>query len=279
MDPLGRYFRDLTGSDHEVLKREQEKRLGGRMKDGDREAREELIEHNLRLPIEVAKKYRGMGLDFKDLIQEGNLGLLRALDRYDPDRENRFGTYAYWWIRQSILQALNEDSRTVRVPSRMIGLKRKIDELKREYRGREGREPSRGELAEKLEVSEEKIRRAMMGSKRTSSLDKPLFEGEEGNPVLKAVEKEDGFSPEEEALAGLAEEKLRDLLDEKLTDRQKQIIKLRYGLEDYRSRSLEETGKVFGLSRERIRQLQKEALEKLKGADFPRRWIASHRGP
>lgn len=263
---LDRYFRELSGADHQVLDREEEKELTRRVEAGDRKAREELAEHNLRLVVDIAKGYRNLGLAFPDLIQEGSLGLLKAVDEFDPDLGYKFSTYAYWWIRQRIIRALDQKSRTIRIPSHMSGLKRKISQAAESYRKEEGEEPSLGELAERLNESEERIKQALKSEGQTKSLDKPLGDEGDGSTLVEVLETDRGPAPEEEIEAELATEDFKEAMEEELTDRERRVLKLRYGLEDHRTRTLEEVGDVFDLSRERIRQLQNRALEKLRSS-------------
>lgn len=217
--------------------------------------------------VDIAKGYRGYGLDYADLIQAGNLGLMRATDKFDPELGNKFSTYAYWWIRQSILRTLDCESRTVKVPVHVISLKRKIGQAARDYKERK---PSIEELAEKLDASEENIRRAIRAGKRTTSLDRPLEEGREGTTLEEVIEGKGGYSPQETRRRELARERLYRLMEEELTDRERRILKLRFGVEDYQPRTLRELGEIFDLTCERIRQLQDRALEKLKGCELAR---------
>lgn len=258
-----RYFRDLTNADNEVLGREEEKELTRRVQSGDQGAKEELVEHNLRLVVDVAKKYRDLGLSFSDLIQEGSLGLLKAVDKFDPELGYKFSTYAYWWIRQRIFRALDQKSRTIRISSRMSGLKRKINKLSGSYKKEKGSEPNLEELAEELDASEEKIRQAIRAGKRTRSLDKPLGDRDKGASLSEVIEDKEVPGPEEKVKDELADRNLYQLMEEKLSDRERRVIRLRYGLEDYQPSTLEEVGEIFDLSRERIRQIQNRALEKL----------------
>lgn len=267
---LGPYFRDLTRADNEVLDREEERKLTRRVADGDQQAKEKLVEHNLRLVVNVVKGYRGLGLDYADLIQAGNLGLMKATERFDPELGNKFSTYAYWWIRQSVLRALDQESRTVRVPAQVSKLKRKVGKLTRDHKLQQGDKPSPEDLAEKVDASEERIRRAIRTGNRTKSLDKPLGGGKKGATLAEIVEGSRSYSPQENRKSELARERLYRLMEEELSDREERILKLRYGLEDYQPRTLGEVGEVFGVSRERIRQLQERALEKLKGCELAR---------
>ena len=265
---LKRYFQDLTDEDHDVLSYEEEQELAKRMQEGDQEARKELIEHNLRLVVSIAKKYRNSGLDFEDLIQEGNTGLLKAVDRFDPEKGYKLSTYATWWIRQAILKALESNTRTVRLPAHVSSLIRDIQRLEEEYARRNGQEPTITELAEELDVSEEKIRRAKRNEKGTASLDKPLNDpGEEDATLGDLIEDSKNLDPKGIVSRDLFHDTLKGLLNKRLSDREKQILRLRYGL-DGKERTLEETGDIFDISRERVRQLQNRALRKLKTSEL-----------
>lgn len=261
-NPIRRYF-DEVGKEA-LLSREEEVELAKRVEQGDQEAKERLASANLRLVISIAKKYRNYGLPFLDLIQEGNLGLMKAIKKFDWRKGYKFSTYATWWIRQAILKALTNRSRTVRVPAHMKELSRKIDSVEEEYVQEHGVEPSEEEVAEILDVSVEKINRAKKAAQTTVSLDKPLGQESDGG-VLGDILADDNLpTPEKETFESLLNGRLKGLLNKELTDREKHILKLRYGLEDYQPRTLEEVGDVFDISRERVRQLQNRAIEKLQ---------------
>lgn len=266
---LEQYFDDITNSEMELLSREEEQDLAKRIEEGDETARRELAEHNLRLVISIAKKYRNYGLDFEDLIQEGNTGLMKAVDKFDHTKGYKFSTYATWWIRQAIFRALNDKSRTVRIPAHMSGLIRKINQAAERYNQENGEPPSCEELADMVDEPAEKVRRARRFSQTTTSLDKPLGDSPNDGGVLGDIlEDESSASPEQVTADQMLKDRLKFLLNRRLTDREKQILRLRYGLEDQHPRTLKETGKVFDLSRERIRQLQERALKKLREADL-----------
>lgn len=261
-NPIRRYF-DEVGKEA-LLSREEEVELAKRVEQGDQEAKERLASANLRLVISIAKKYRNYGLPFLDLIQEGNLGLMKAIKKFDWRKGYKFSTYATWWIRQAILKALTNRSRTVRVPAHMKELSRKIDSVEEEYVQENGVEPSEEEVAEILDVSVEKVNRAKKAAQTTVSLDKPLGQESDGG-VLGDILADDNLpTPEKETFESLLNGRLKGLLNKELTDREKHILKLRYGLEDYQPRTLEEVGDVFDISRERVRQLQNRAIEKLQ---------------
>lgn len=266
-NPVRRYFDEVEAGP--LLSREEEKELAKRIEQGDEEAREKLASANLRLVISIAKKYRGYGLDFLDIIQEGNIGLMKAIDKFDWRKGYKFSTYATWWIRQSILKALNNESRTVRVPSHVTSLNRKIDSFINDYKEEHGEKPSTDEIAEELDVDKSKIRKARRAKKESVSLDKPLREDEgESEALGDVLADENTPQPEKEAFGDMLEDRLKGLLNKALSDREKQILKLRYGLEDYQPLTLEEVGDVFDISRERVRQLQDRAIDKLKDPKF-----------
>lgn len=266
-NPVRRYFDEVEAGP--LLSREEEKELAKRIEQGDEEAREKLASANLRLVISIAKKYRGYGLDFLDIIQEGNIGLMKAIDKFDWRKGYKFSTYATWWIRQSILKALNNESRTVRVPSHVTSLNRKIDSFINDYKEEHGEKPSTDEIAEELDVDKSKVRKARRAKKESVSLDKPLREDEgESEALGDVLADENTPQPEKEAFGDMLEDRLKGLLNKALSDREKQILKLRYGLEDYQPLTLEEVGDVFDISRERVRQLQDRAIDKLKDPKF-----------
>jgi len=266
-NPVRRYFDEVEAGP--LLSREEEKELAKRIEQGDEEAREKLASANLRLVISIAKKYRGYGLPFLDIIQEGNIGLMKAIDKFDWRKGYKFSTYATWWIRQSILKALNNESRTVRVPSHVTSLNRKIDKYVNSFKEEYGEEPDTEQIAEELDVGEDKIRKARRAKRESVCLDKPLREDEGGSEALGDVlADENSTQPEKEAFGDMLEDRLKGLLNKALSDREKQIVKLRYGLEDYQPLTLEEVGDVFDISRERVRQLQDRALNKLKDPKF-----------
>ena len=262
-NPIRRYFDEVCNE--ALLTREEEVELAKRIEQGDEQAREKLASSNLRLVISIAKKYRNYGLPFLDLIQEGNLGLMKAIEKFDWRKGYKFSTYATWWIRQAILKALTNRSRTVRVPAHMKELSRKIDRVEEEYIQEHGTEPPIEKVAEDLDVTVEKVRRAKKAAQTTVSLDKPLGEESSDSGVLGDIFADDNLpTPEQETFDSLLKGRLKGLLNKELTDREKHILKLRYGLEDYKTRTLEEVGEVFDISRERVRQLQNRAIEKLQ---------------
>jgi len=262
-NPVKAYFDEI--GDRPLLTRQEEVQLAQQIEEGDKSAKQELAVANLRLVISIAKKYRNFGLSFLDLIQEGNLGLMKAVEKFDWRKGYKFSTYATWWIRQAILRAITNRSRTIRVPAHMSELIRDINKVEREYLQEHGEEPQPKEIAEELDISKEKVRRAKKTAQRTTSLDKPLSEEGDSSGALGDIMADDNLpNPEEESLQSLLKDELKKLLHEVLTDRERRILQLRYGLEDYHPRTLNEVGKVFGISRERVRQIQKQAINKLK---------------
>lgn len=262
-NPVKAYFDEI--GDGPLLTREEEVQLAQRIEEDDQSAKEELAVANLRLVISIAKKYRNFGLSFLDLIQEGNLGLMKAVEKFDWRKGYKFSTYATWWIRQAILRAITNRSRTIRVPAHMSELIRDINKVEREYLQEHGEEPGPKKVAEELDISKEKVRHAKKTAQRTTSLDKPLNEEGEDSGVLGDIMADDNLpNPEEKSLESLLKDELKQLLHQVLTDRERRIVQLRYGLEDYHPRTLNEVGKVFGISRERVRQIQKQAINKLK---------------
>jgi len=257
------YFDEI--GDGPLLSRKEEAELAQKIEENDTQAKKELAIANLRLVISIAKKYRNYGLSFLDLIQEGNLGLMKAVEKFDWRKGYKFSTYATWWIRQAILRAITNRSRTIRVPAHMNELIRDIKKEERDFIQENGREPTPSEVADILDVPVEKIRKAQKTAQRTTSLDKPLSEenGEAG--VLGDILPDSNLpNPEEKSLEMMTKNHLTQLLQDVLTDRERRIVQLRYGLKDYHPRTLNEVGKVFGISRERVRQIQKEAIDKLK---------------
>ncbi len=266
---LERYFKEVK---EDILTREEEVELAKRIEEGDTEAKKELARHNLRLVISIAKKYRNYGLPFLDLIQEGNLGLMRAIEKFDYKKGYKFSTYATWWIRQRIFRAINNQSRTIRIPAHMSELIREIYKIEQKHIEENGTEPFLEEIAEKLDVAEEKVLKAKKSAHKTTSLDKPLGDDPNGGNVLSDIlADENAPRPDEETLHNLISDRLDEVLDETLTDREKRILQLRYGLKDYHPRTLDEVGKVFDISRERVRQIQKRAIQKLQNPDIRRK--------
>ena len=268
-NPIRTYFGEISRVP--LLTREDEVRLSKRIEAGDQLAREELAEANLRLVVSIAKKYRGCGLPFLDLIQDGNLGLMKAIEKFDYTKGYKFSTYATWWIRQAILRAITNRSPTIRVPTHINELIRKIYQVERNYLKENGELPSPAKLAKELETTVENIIKAKKTAQSMTSLDMPIGYDDDGSVLGDFVEDGSVESPERETFEHLLVEELERALNERLTDRERRILELRYGLNDYQPKTLDEVGVVFGISRERVRQIQKEALAKLQDFDLKKR--------
>ncbi|AGB41348.1 RNA polymerase sigma factor, sigma-70 family [Halobacteroides halobius DSM 5150] len=252
----------LNQSAHDLLTAEEEKNLAKRIEEGDKEAEQDLIEANLRLVVSIAKKYVGQGLDFLDLIQEGNLGLMKAIQKFDYERGCRFSTYATWWIKQRINRALADKSRTIRVPAHIWESINKYLKIFNKLSGDLGREPKLEELAQEMNSSTEKVKKIQRLIQDPISLDTPV--GEDDDCYLgDVIEDPNILTPDQLADDEMLREELNDVLDT-LSKREKRILQLRFGLLDGRPRTLREIGKDYDLSRERIRQIEKKALQRLR---------------
>ena len=237
-----------------------------RLKEVGDAARAHLIRANTRLVVSIAKKYRGRGLQFLDLIQEGNVGLMKAVEKYDYRRGNRFSTYATWWIRQAVTRALANHGRTIRIPAHLGGRISKLYQVAQELEQEYGRQPTAEEIAENMELPAERVRWMLRTSRQPVHLERPV--GDESDAELgDFIEDIEAPPPAEMVANKMLTEELGDILDQ-LTPREARILRLRYGLQDGESRTLKEVGEMFGLSRERIRQLEKEALRKLRHPNF-----------
>jgi len=259
-DPVKLYLQDIGKIP--LLTREEEVELAQRIERGDREAKEKLILSNLRLVVSIAKRYIGRGLSFLDLIQEGNIGLMRAVEKFDWTKGYKFSTYATWWIRQAITRAIADQSRIIRIPVHMIETVRELDRAKKEHIQEHGEVPDLIKLAEELGMPVEKIKRVENVAQYTTSLERPIGDDED-DTLGDFIEDESAPSPIKETLKMFLAEELERALDQ-LDDREKEILKLRYGLEDGHPRTLKDVARVFNITRERVRQIEIKALEKLK---------------
>ncbi len=259
-DHVKMYLKEIGKVD--LLSPERETELARRMADGDAEAKKYLAEANLRLVVSIAKRYVGRGMLFLDLIQEGNLGLIKAVDKFDYTKGYKFSTYATWWIRQAITRAIADQARTIRIPVHMVETINKLVRVSRQLVQELGREPTPEELAKELNMSVEKVREISKISQEPVSLETPIGE-EEDSHLGDFIPDDDAPAPSEAASFVLLKEQLVDVLSS-LTDREAKVLRLRFGLDDGRQRTLEEVGTEFNVTRERIRQIEAKALRKLR---------------
>ncbi|QMV41487.1 RNA polymerase sigma factor RpoD [Cohnella cholangitidis] len=259
-DPVRMYLKEIGRV--QLLSTEEEVDLAQRIEQGDEQAKQRLTKANLRLVVSIARRYVGRGMLFLDLIQEGNMGLIKAVDKFDYRKGFKFSTYATWWIRQAITRSIADQSRTIRIPVHMVETINKYIRISRQMVQVLGREPEPEEIAREMDLTLDKVREIMKISQEPISLETPV--GEENDSKLgEFIEDQDALAPADAAAFELLKEQLADVLDT-LTDREESVLRLRFGLDDGRARTLEEVGKEFGVTRERIRQIEAKALRKLR---------------
>lgn len=259
-DPVRMYLKEIGKVP--LLSAEEEIELAKRMEAGDEEAKKKLCEANLRLVVSIAKRYVGRGMLFLDLIQEGNLGLIKAVDKFDWRKGYKFSTYATWWIRQAITRSIADQARTIRIPVHMVETINKLIRVSRQLLQELGREPSPEEIAKEMDIPEEKVREILKIAQEPVSLETPIGE-EEDSHLGDFIPDDDVPAPAEAAAFAMLKEQLIEVLDT-LTEREQKVLTLRFGLEDGHARTLEEVGRQFDVTRERIRQIEAKALRKLR---------------
>jgi RNA polymerase primary sigma factor len=259
-DPVKIYLKEIGRVP--LLSNDEENDLALRMKQGDKYAKEKLSEANLRLVVSIAKRYVGRGMQFLDLIQEGNLGLIKAVDKFEPEKGFKFSTYATWWIRQAITRAIADQARTIRIPVHMVETITRVKKASSLLLHRTGKEPTPEEIAEEINVSVERVREIIRIAQDPVSLETPIGE-EEDSHLGDFIPDDDAPAPAEQASLAMLKKQLNDVL-KTLTDREAKVLKMRFGLIDGRARTLEEVGKEFRVTRERIRQIEAKALRKLR---------------
>ncbi|ANK62843.1 MULTISPECIES: RNA polymerase sigma factor RpoD [Loigolactobacillus] len=259
-DPVRMYLKEIGRVS--LLTADEEVALALKIEQGDEEAKQRLAEANLRLVVSIAKRYVGRGMQFLDLIQEGNMGLMKAVEKFDYRKGFKFSTYATWWIRQAITRAIADQARTIRIPVHMVETINKLIRIQRQLLQDLGREPTPEEIGAEMDMPTEKVREILKIAQEPVSLETPIGE-EDDSHLGDFIEDQDATSPADHAAYELLKEQLESVLDT-LTDREENVLRLRFGLDDGRTRTLEEVGKVFGVTRERIRQIEAKALRKLR---------------
>ncbi|GIO40232.1 MULTISPECIES: RNA polymerase sigma factor RpoD [Paenibacillus] len=259
-DPVRMYLKEIGRVP--LLSADEEIQLAQRIEQGDEEAKRRLAEANLRLVVSIARRYVGRGMVFLDLIQEGNMGLIKAVEKFDYSKGFKFSTYATWWIRQAITRAIADQARTIRIPVHMVETINKLIRVSRQLLQEIGREPTPEEIAQEMDLTPEKVREIMKIAQEPVSLETPIGEENDSN-LGDFIEDHDAPAPAEAAAYELLKEQLEEVLDT-LTEREENVLRLRFGMDDGRTRTLEEVGKEFGVTRERIRQIEAKALRKLR---------------
>ncbi|MEB7388619.1 MAG: RNA polymerase sigma factor RpoD [Aerococcus urinaeequi] len=259
-DPVRMYLKEIGRV--ELLTADEEVALAQRIEQGDPVAKQELAEANLRLVVSIAKRYVGRGMSFLDLIQEGNMGLMKAVEKFDYHKGFKFSTYATWWIRQAITRAIADQARTIRIPVHMVETINKLVRIQRQLLQDLGREPTPEEIGAEMDLPTEKVRDILKIAQEPVSLETPIGE-EDDSHLGDFIEDHDATSPADYTSAELLKEQLNEVLDT-LTDREENVLRLRFGLEDGQSKTLEQVGQQFGVTRERIRQIEAKALRKLR---------------
>ncbi|SDI86114.1 MULTISPECIES: RNA polymerase sigma factor RpoD [Alteribacillus] len=259
-DPVRMYLKEIGRVP--LLSAEEEITYAKQIEEGDEEAKRRLAEANLRLVVSIAKRYVGRGMLFLDLIQEGNMGLIKAVEKFDYNKGYKFSTYATWWIRQAITRAIADQARTIRIPVHMVETINKLIRVQRQLLQDLGREPTPEEVSKEMDLTPDKVREILKIAQEPVSLETPIGE-EDDSHLGDFIEDQEALAPSDAAAYELLKEQLEDVLDT-LTDREENVLRLRFGLDDGRTRTLEEVGKVFGVTRERIRQIEAKALRKLR---------------